>query len=134
MRAVAFSTAEHYGTRKRAHEEDDLQANLIEHIKWRAVPGLVYYMIRNHGKRSVAALKKDAAMGLRKGASDLGFIIPPHGQAAMLELKYGTNTPTPEQEQFGIDAEAAGAFYACVWDIDSAIGVLTAWGALKPER
>lgn len=113
--------------------EDDVQIALVEHLRLRAMPGVVFYLIRNHGKRSVAAHRKDARMGLRKGASDLGFIIPPNGTAGLLELKVGKNKPTPEQEQFGREAVTAGAFHAVVWGLDDALRILTAWGVLKPD-
>lgn len=115
----------------RRNDEEKVQMALVEHLKLRAEPGVVWYMIRNHGKRGVASLKKDAAMGLRKGAADLGFILPPHGLSAMLELKVGKNTPSAEQEQFGADVEAAGAYYACAWGIDQALGILAAWGVIR---
>lgn len=119
------------GGKTRAAEEDAFQISVIKLLTIAHKPGVVWYMIRNHGKRSVAALKKDADMGLRKGASDLGLVIPPHGTAGMLELKWGKNTPTPDQERYGEDVQAAGGYYACVWDMNSAIAVLKAWGAIR---
>lgn len=121
------------GKHARKNEEDTTQIALVEHLKWRAQPGVVWYMIKNHGKRSVAQLRKDAAMGLRKGASDMGFILPPHGTAAMLELKVWPNKPTPEQDVFAAEVVAAGGFHAVAYSLDEALSVLIGWGAIKPE-
>ena len=122
------------GAKPRKTGEDDIQINLVKHLQWRAAPGVIWFMIPNGTNKSKAAAGKAKAMGLRKGASDMGFIIPPHGQAAMLELKFGKNKPSPEQEQFGVEVEAAGAFFAVAWSLDQAIGILQAWGCLKPDK
>src|ERR1700749_3930566 len=117
----------------RRHPEDDFQIGLIQHIKVRKVPGLVYYMIRKHGKRSGAARRKAAAMGWIPGASDLGLVIPPHGTAGLLELKWPPNVPTKEQEHFGAAVIDAGGFHAVAYSLDEAIATLIGWGALRPE-
>jgi hypothetical protein len=123
--------AELRGGKSRQHSEDDFQIGLIQHIKVRKVPGLVYYMIRNHGQRSAASRRKDAAMGLIAGASDLGLVIPPHGTAGLLELKWPPNVPTKEQEHFGLAVLEAGGFHAVAYNLDQAIEILTAWQALR---
>lgn len=128
-----FDRAEFFGTRHKRDDEDQLQIALVEHIGWRHVPGLVWYMIPNHGVRSATAAGKAKKMGLRKGASDLGFILPPNGQSAFLELKFGKNTASGDQEKFGVDVTAAGGLFAVAWDIDTALRILEAWGAIKPE-
>lgn len=126
--------AELLGKKLQVADEDALQIAVVHNLEWRARPGVIWFMIRNHGKRGRASHGKDKAMGLRKGASDLGFIIPPNGQAAMLELKHGKNKPSKEQDKFGVDVEAAGAFFAIAWDLDTALSILEAWRVLKPSR
>lgn len=133
MRFHEIPAADLRGGKRRRHEEDDTQINLVKHIELRAAPGVVWYLIRNHGKRSRAAFGRDKAMGLRNGAGDLGFVLPPNGQAAFLELKVGKNTATADQEKFGEDVTAAGAYYAVAWGLDDALKILTIWGVLRPE-
>lgn len=119
-------------TRQKKTLEDDLQMALVEHLQLRAKPGVVFYMIPNGlwtSKMQGARAKK---MGLRRGASDMGFIIPPAGLAAMLELK-AEGMPSDEQQQFGEDVEAAGGLFAVAWGIDQALAILVAWGAIHPE-
>lgn len=123
-----------FGTRTRDNPEDRFQMDLVEHLRLRARKGVVFYMIPNHAmrtKNSKAKAGRAKAMGFRRGAADLGFVIPPHGQAAFLELKYGANTASDTQEQFGEDVMTAGAWYATAWDIDTAIGILTAWQVIR---
>lgn len=119
--------------KRRQTNEDKFQIALVEHIKWRRMPGVVCYMIPNHGKRSRAAAGKAKAMGLLNGAADLAFVLPPNGLAAFLELKHGQNTASTDQIKFADDVQDAGAFHAIAWDIDTALRVLEAWGAIKPE-
>lgn len=122
-----------FGKKPRRDDEDQLQIAVVEHLRLRARPGVVWYMIPNGTNKSRAQAAKAKAMGLRRGASDMGFILPPNGQAAMLELKTGKNTASAEQEQYGAETEAAGGLFAVAWDIDQALAVLEAWGVIHPE-
>lgn len=121
------------GRKPRRSDEEDWQIALVDHLRLRTMPGVIFFAIPNGGLRSKSEAARLKRMGVRKGASDIGFILPPHGRAGMLECKSGKNTPTPEQEQFGAEVDAAGGLFAVAWNIDQALGILTAWGAIRPE-
>ena len=123
-----------YGTRTRDNPEDRFQMALVEYLTLSAKRGVVFYMIPNHAlrtKNNKAKAGRAKAMGFRRGAADLGLVIPPTGQAAFLELKAGSNSASDTQEQFGEDVMTAGAYYAVVADIETAIRVLKAWGVVR---
>jgi hypothetical protein len=128
-----YQRAALFGTKPRKSDEEDWQIALVQHLELRRMPGVIFYAIPNGGLRSKSEAVRLKKMGVRPGASDIGFIIPPDGLAAMLECKAGKNKPSPEQEQFGVEVEAAGALFAVAWNIDQALNILTAWRVIRPE-
>ena len=119
-------------TRKIGREEEITQTNLVAHLRWRAMPGVIWFAVPNGGPRSKASAGKLKAMGVRRGVHDLVFLMPGPG-VFTLELKYADNKMTPEQEQFARDIEAIGGEWACAWTLDDALKILEAIGAIRPE-
>lgn len=119
-------------TKKHARPEDALQMALVEHLRFRVAPGVVWHSTPNEGVRSPREGARLKRMGLRPGAGDLLFVLPPAGRAAYLELKAGTaGRQSQEQKDFEADVNAAGARYALARTLDEALGVLKGWGAIR---
>lgn len=109
--------------------EQQIQIALVQHLRARAVPGLVYFHVPNGGLRSKreAALLK--AMGVRAGVSD--FIFVHAGKVYALELKAEGGRATEAQMQFLSDIDRAGAFTALPAGLDAALATLEAWGLIR---
>jgi len=126
---VPGATARRSGRRR--HDEDGIQAALVEHLRWRLVPGVVWYAVPNGEKRDIVTASRLKKLGVRAGVADIAFVLP-GGAAAYLELKAGKEGwQSPEQKQFEADVTAAGARYALARTIDDALTVLKEWGVIR---
>ena len=117
----------------RGNAEENLQMNVIAHLKMRAKPHVIFYMVPNAGLKSKARAALDKKMGLLPGVGDLALVLPPNGTAAFIELKVGKNKQTPAQIDFAHRCQDAGAFYAVAYNLDQALNILEAFGAIYPE-
>lgn len=116
---------------KRKSPEAQIQRAVVDHLKGRGVPGLVFFHVPNGGGRSKAEGAIFKALGVRAGVSD---IIAFHANRFYaLELKAAGGRATREQMQFLADADAAGAHTALVEGLDAALVTLESWGLLKPN-
>ncbi|MCM5558506.1 hypothetical protein [Pleomorphomonas sp. JP5] len=117
--------------RRRRHDEDDIQASLVEHLKWRLARGVVWYAVPNGEKRDKITASRLKRLGVRAGVADVAFVLP-GGAAAYLELKAGKDgRQSDEQKQFEADVVAAGARYALARTLDDALSILLEWGAIR---
>ena len=119
---------------RRAQPEQQIHRAVVEHLKLRPAPGLVWFHVAqsNYAKNAKgiaiqAAINK--GLGVRKGVSDL--ILFRRGHFYALELKAPGNTPTEEQLQFLDDVKDAGGFSAWTPGLDRALKILEAWGLLR---
>lgn len=118
--------------KKRARPEDELQMAIIDHLRFRAAPGVVFHSVPNEAKRSPRLGARMKRMGLRPGAGDILLALPPTARAANLEVKNGKDgRQTPEQKQFERDIVACGGLYAIARTIDEATSILKTWGAIR---
>lgn len=108
--------------------ESVLQAALIEHLRMRAVPGLVYFAVPNNPRNRVAGgiLKR---MGMTAGVSDL--ILLHKGQAYALEIKVLKGRATDSQLAFLADFRAAGGIAQIAYGLDPAIEFLERQGLIR---
>jgi hypothetical protein len=114
--------------------ELQLQISLIEHLKYRARPGVVYFHVPNGEERDKRVAAKLKAMGVLPGVSDLVFVWlddSGHLHNLYLELKARKRTMSPEQLVFCDRVTDAGAQYAYVDNIDDALRLLRAHGLLR---
>lgn len=110
--------------------EQKIHIAVAQHLRTRAVSGLVWFHPANGGfrsKREGALLK---AMGVRAGVSD--FILFHAGKLFCLELKAEGGRATEAQMTFLSDIDRAGAFTALPVGLDAALATLESWGLLKP--
>jgi hypothetical protein len=109
--------------------EQQVHQAVVQHLRQRGVPGLVFLHPPNGGYRRPTEAKIFKAMGLRPGASDL--LLWCAGRAYALELKAPGGRASEAQLAFLSDMERAGAFVALAEGLDSAIRTLEAWGLLR---
>jgi hypothetical protein len=114
---------------KRNAPEHRFQVSLVKVLRKHALTP--WHSIPNGGFRHLHTAVKLKAEGSRKGAADLLFILPPHGQAAYLELKAKDGSLSQEQQDFRDEVRASGALWEFARTIDEAYGVLTAWKVLS---
>ena len=89
------------------------------------------YHVPNEGKRSRAAGGIAKSLGLCPGVPDLILDYPAgryHG--CRIEMKYGKNKPTKDQEDWLKRLAAAGYFVAVCWSASAAIALLTEYCSL----
>src|SRR5262249_38472438 len=100
---------------KRRHPEDEIQKAVFDHIRMRAMPGLVAWHTPNGaklgGKRNSKGIPIQAArlkgLGVRSGIPDL--LALKDGKLFAMEIKAPGGKLTEAQEQMLIDLRAAGA-------------------------
>ena len=114
--------------RKRS-DETKLQMAVVQHLRLRGAPGLVFFHVPNGGARSKAEGAIFKAMGVRAGVSDL--ILLHSNRFFALELKAIGGRASPEQRDFISEADAAGAHTALVEGLDAALATLKSWGLLR---
>ena len=109
--------------------EQKIHIAIIDHLKIRGVPGLVYWHVPNGGLRTKREASLLKAMGVRPGVADL--ILVHDGKIFALELKAPGGRPTLEQINFCADMERQGAHTAMPSGLDAALSTLESWGLLS---
>jgi hypothetical protein len=117
---------------RRANPEAAIQRTVIQHLKARAVPGLVYFHVPNGGSRGKVEAAQFKAMGVRAGVADL--ILVHDRRIFALELKAPGGRASAEQLAFLSEIDEAGAYTAMPEGLDAALSTLEAWGLLEGTR
>jgi hypothetical protein len=107
--------------------EQQIHQAVVEHLRQRGVPGLLFLRPPNGGYRRRADAAIFSGLGVRAGASDL--LLWQDGKAFALESPGGRATEA--QLAFLADMGRAGAFTALAEGLDSAIRILEAWHQLR---
>ena len=111
----------------------------IQHLRQRAVPGVVFWHTPNGaalgGKRNRKGISIQGSimkgLDVRPGVSD---IVALHaGRFFALELKAPGGRPTEAQCEFLADVARAGGFTAVAEGIDAALRALEGWGLLRGQ-
>jgi hypothetical protein len=82
---------------RRKHEEDDLQKQIVDHLKWRLPADAVFHHSPNGGQRHDRAAARLVGLGLRSGWPDLE--IGYRGKMYFFELKTKTGVVLAHQDQ-----------------------------------
>lgn len=115
--------------RRQSRPEDAIQRAVVQHLRQRGVPGLVFWHTPNGGKRGAIEAAIFKGLGVRAGVSD---IIAVHaGRIYALELKSETGRQTESQMQFRADMDAAGAETGLAQGLDAALRIIEAWGLVR---
>lgn len=117
------------GKHARKNEEAAIQRALVQHLRLRADPRVIWFAVPNGGLRSKSAGAQLKATGVIAGVYDMVFFLP-GGLAAVLELKVEGGRISPEQQRFGERCEAINVMQAVAWNIDQALDILVAWKVL----
>ena len=116
----------------RKNHEATLQSIVVQHIRLRGVPMLVWGASMNGVKLGIKAAMRMKGQGMEAGEPDLYFVIGGHYYG--LELKNGKKgVQSPDQKDFENRVFASGGTYRIVRDIDEALVFLEAWGVIRPR-
>lgn len=114
---------------RRKNPEAQIQRAVVQHLRMRGAPGLVYFHVPNGGSRGKIEGAIFKGMGVRAGVSDL--ILLHHNKFFCLELKAEGGRASEAQMTFLSEADAAGAYTAMPTGLDAALATLEAWGLLR---
>ena len=113
----------------RANPEGEIQRAVVQHLRARGAPGMVFFHVPNGGRRGKIEGAIFKAMGVRAGVSDL--ILVHDSKIFALELKAEGGRPGTEQMTFLTEIDRAGAYTAIAPGLDRALHTLTMWGLLR---
>jgi len=112
-----------------AMTETEIHLAVADHLRRRAVDGLVWWACPNGGKRSPVEAAIFQGLGVRAGASDLMALHA--GTFYALELKAEAGKVSRAQEQFLAAVASAGGRAYVAYGLDEALCVLEDWGLLR---
>jgi VRR-NUC domain len=116
-------------TRRRNQPEAAIQRSVIQHLTWRARPGVWWTHVPLGGLRSKIEAAILRGLGTARGTPDL--LIVADGKAHFLELKSAGGRTTDAQRQCHEALRAAGAEVAVAHGIDEALAWLEVWDLLR---
>ena len=114
---------------RRRQLEAQLQRAILEHLRWRGVPGLFVSHYPAGGWRSSIEAAILKGLGVTPGVPDL--LILHQGKLHALELKSARGRLTTVQAETQHRMRVAGALAATAIGIDEALERLEAWGLLR---
>lgn len=113
----------------RQRPEQQVHRAVVQHLRQRGAPGVVFIHVPNGGKRKPIEAAIFKSLGVRAGASDL--LLWHNRKSFALELKAQGGKPTEAQIEFLADMEKAGAFTCLAEGLDPALAALEEWGLLR---
>ena len=116
---------------RRAQPETQIQRAVIQHLAWRARPGVWWTHIPLGGLRSKVEAAILRGLGTTRGTPDL--LIVADGKAHFLELKSARGRVTGDQQACHEALRAAGADVAVAHGIDQATAQIEAWNLLRHD-
>lgn len=111
--------------------EQQIQRAVVQHLRARGAPGLVFTHVPNGGYRRPIEAAIFKGIGVRAGVSDL--LLWREGKSYALELKAPGGRVSEKQLEFISDMEKAGAFTCVCEGLDRALKTLEAWGLLRGQ-
>jgi hypothetical protein len=111
----------------RANPESEIQRAVVQHLRARGVPGMVFFHVPNGGRRDKIEGAIFKAMGVRAGVSDLILVH----DSKIFALKAEGGRPSTEQMTFLTEIDRAGAYTAIAPGLDRALHTLEMWGLLR---
>jgi len=116
---------------RRHQSEARLQRTILEHLRWRGMPGLFVFHYPAGGWRSSVEAAILKGLGVTPGVPDL--LILHQGKLHALELKSVRGRLTTIQAETQHRMRVAGALAATAIGIDEALERLEVWGLLRPN-
>jgi hypothetical protein len=105
-------------SRDQGRPEQQIHRAVVQHLRQRVTPGVVFIHVPNGGKRRPIEAAIFKALGVRAGVSDL--LLWHDGKSFALELKAEGGRASEAQRQFLTDMERAGAFTCLAESLDRA--------------
>jgi hypothetical protein len=102
--------------------EQQIQRAVVDHLRWRGVPGVFAFHPANGGWRSAVEAAILKSLGVVAGVPDI--IIIHDGRCYGLELKSGRGRLTDVQRSAHVAMRQAGATVCTVWGLDEALAQL----------
>jgi len=127
--AIATIAREGGAVARRAQPEQQVQRAVIDHLHWRARPGVWFCHLANGGARSRIESAIFRSLGVRPGAPDL--LIVADGKAHFLELKAPGRKLSPTQTACHASLQRAGATVETADNIDTALAFLARMGVMR---
>jgi len=115
----------------RRRPEQQLQRAVIEHLRWRGVPGLWWCHYPAGGFRSAIEAAIFKSLGTTAGVPDLLLVY--RGQLYGLELKNDNGRLSDTQAATHDAMKRAGAVVETAYGLDQALAHLITWGLLRPD-
>ena len=109
--------------------EQEIHRAVVQHLRQRGVPGLVFTHPPNGGYRRRTEAAIFSGLGVRPGVADL--LLWHDGKSFALELKAPGSRATKAQLAFLSDMERAGASTCLAEGLDPALRVLERWQLLR---
>jgi hypothetical protein len=113
----------------RKHSEQLIQRAVMDHLRWRAPPGVFAFAVPNGGWRSAIEAAIFKGIGVIAGIPDV--LILHDGHCYALELKSERGRLTDVQRLTHGRMREAGAHVATVYGLDEALAQLADWRLLK---
>jgi len=109
--------------------EAQVHRAVLDHLRLRGKPGLLYWHTPNEGKRTKNEGAQLKSMGMVAGIPDLVLIC--EGRTYGLELKRIKGRASVEQTAMLAAFKRAGADAAVAAGIDAAVAQLNEWGVFR---
>jgi hypothetical protein len=113
--------------------EDAIQIALVAQIDRACAPGVVALHIANGGKRAKATAARLKAMGVRKGAADMLYLLA-GSRIVFHELKAEDGEWRGSQKEFCAAVRALGCEYYVTKGLDAALELARHVGVLKTRE
>jgi hypothetical protein len=114
--------------------ERQVQLGVLDNLKLRGVPRLLWWHCPNGGSRNKAEAARLKQLGTLAGVGDL-LLLDRRGRFFSLELKVASGARVTEQQLAWRDAvNSNNGFAAIAHGVDEALRILECWQLLKPTR
>jgi hypothetical protein len=113
---------------RRQRPEAAIHAAVVEHLRLRAKPDVLWVHPANGGSRDIREAAHFKRIGVLAGASDL--LLWHHGNSFALELKSPGGRLSDAQQEFLARFNEAGGHTCVAEGVDRAIACLESWGLL----
>lgn len=112
-----------------ARPEDVIQRAVVQHLRQRGVPDLLFLHVPNGGKRRPVEAAIFKGLGVLAGTSDI--LLWHAGRSFALELKAPGGRATEAQLEFQSRFSRAGGFCCLAEGLDAALRTLESWNLLR---
>jgi hypothetical protein len=111
--------------------EQQIQKAVLEHLKWRGVPGLWWCHYPAGGARAAIEARIFKSLGVQAGVPDI--LIVRASRLFALELKSEAGRLSAAQIETQQRLRDAGVEVATAYSLDAALAQLEAWELLHPD-